>query len=92
MAKTKKQKDKDDALAWLRLQGDKAFKAKNKKEVDTIAYLIREMLKPDYRKEIIALGKYLQDHGSINFGRFRTMVQNPNAKPKVINQKANKRT
>ena len=83
-------KKKADALKWLRLQGNKAFKAKNKKEVDVIAYLIQETLKPDYGQYLEKIRKIVVMTGNLDIGQYMRIV--PPNKTKLINQKANKRT
>lgn len=81
-----------DALAWLKAQGDKAFKNQNKKVIDVITFLIKELKKPNYEKEILNARKYIQTHNTMSISTFCKLFTNPNAKPKTINQKADKRT
>lgn len=90
MAKTKKQKAQDDALTWLTMQGNKAMQNQNAKELKVIQYLITLAKTPDYGAELVKINKHMQQHGSMNLGTFMNIFTNPNAKPKTINQKANK--
>lgn len=86
--KTKKEQQKADALAWLRMQGDKAFKNSNKKEVDIIAFLIRETMLPDYGAYLEKIRKIIVVTGNLDVSQYMGIV--PPNKTKLINQKANK--
>jgi len=86
--KTKKEQQKADALDWLRIQGDKAFKRNNKKEVDTIAFLIRETMLPDYGDYLEKIRKIVVITGTLSVTQYINIV--PPNKTKLINQKANK--
>ena len=89
MAKTKKQKAQDDALAWLTMQGNKAMQNQNAKELKVIQYLITELKKPDYEAALNKLAKHIRVEGNISFSTFKELA--PLAKkPKTINQKADK--
>lgn len=83
-------KKREDALAWLVLQGDKAMQRQDKKELDTIRFIHKELSKPDYEKEILKARKIFDQTGSLSLSNFCKVFTNPNAKPKTINQKANK--
>jgi len=85
-------KKHEDALAWLTNAGNKAMQNQNKKELDIIRFLLTEIQKPDYEKEILTARKTFEQKGSMSLSTFCKIFTNPNRKPKTINQKANKRT
>jgi len=81
---------KTDALAWLEKQGTKATKNKNKKDLDNITYLIKELSKPDHLKYLEQLRKIVAAKGTLSISEYLKIV--PKNTTKTINQKTNKRT
>jgi len=72
------------------MQGNKAMQNQNKKELDVIHFLLIEIQKPNYAAEILKARKIFDQTGSLSLSDFCKVFTNPNAKPKTINQKANK--